>query len=174
MSSHLSKRSAKNNGRKSRGPVTDVGKQNSAQARLTHGLTARSRVLPGENAEHAVLFAQTLYDALRPQDAQQNHLAAIAIDAARGLDRCQRALNATLAQQIHTALTNLETLLEAEVARYIALFPKDPYAAVAGLRGSSMGCQWLIKQWELLRQALVDFGFFTRHHLWLKLRLSGA
>jgi hypothetical protein len=174
MSSHVKRRASINNGRKSRGPVTSVGRLHSDQARLAHGLTAKARCLPGEDLDQAAQFAQSLYDALQPQDAQQNHLAGIAIDAARGLDRCQRALNATLAEQIHTALLNIETLIEAEVARAIALFPKDPYAAVAALRGSSFGCQWLIKQWELLRQALLDLGFFTRHHTWLMLRLSGA
>jgi hypothetical protein len=174
MSSHIKRRSSKTNGRKSRGPVTPSGRLHSAQARLAHGLTARSRVLPGEDPEQAAQFAQTLVDSFQPQDAQQSHLAGIAIDAARGLDRCQRALNATLAEQIQTALTNIETLIEAEVARSIALFPKDPYEAVAALRRSSLGCQWLVKQWELLRQALLDFGFFTSHHLWLMIRLSGA
>jgi hypothetical protein len=154
--------------------VTTVGRLNSAQARLTHGLTAKARCLPGEDLESAARFAEALYDDLRPQGAHQNQLAGMAIDAARSLDRCQRALNATLSEQLQTALANIHRLVEEEVARYVALLPQNPYEAVAGLRGTSLGCQWLISQWELLRQAIVEFGCFTSHHEVLMVRLSGA
>jgi hypothetical protein len=174
MSSHVQKRASRANGHKSHGPATPLGRQNSDQARITHGLTAKARVLPGEDPEHAAQFAQALYDDLRPQGVHQNQLAGMAIDAARALDRCQRAVHGTLSEQLQTALANIHRLVEAEVARYVALLPQNPYEAVAGLRGTSLGCQWLITQWELLRQAIVEFGCFTPHHTVLMVRLGGA
>jgi hypothetical protein len=153
--------------------VTNVGRLHSDQARLTHGLTA-TRVLPGEDPEEAIQEALRWHDDVKPQGARQHHLLDALLTAARQVRRCDRYLTATVAGQIQSALTNLRQKMEAEVARNIALFPKDPYEAIAALRGSSLGCQWLIKQWELLRQALLDFGFFTSHHLWLMIRLSGA
>jgi hypothetical protein len=174
MSSHLKIRSSKNNGRKSHGPSTPQGRQRSDQARLSHGLTAKARCLPSENRDEAAQEALKWHDDVNPQGPRQHHVLDQLLEAVRQVQRCQRYSTATVSGQIHTALTHLRQQMEAEVARLVALFTRNPHEAVTGLRASSLGCQWLIKQWELVRQALLDFGFFTRHHLWLMLRLSGA
>jgi hypothetical protein len=74
MSSHLQKRSSRANGRKSHDPVTTVGRLHSAQARITHGLTAKALVIPGEDPEKAAQLAQSVYDELQPRGALENEL----------------------------------------------------------------------------------------------------
>lgn len=54
------------NGARSRGPVTDEGKANSARNAFKHGLTARSILLPTENPEHFEDLLHTLATVFLP------------------------------------------------------------------------------------------------------------
>jgi hypothetical protein len=58
---------SRQNSRKSTGPRTDEGKRNSKYNAVTHGLTARAVLLPGEDAGDLAARQQQLIDAFQPR-----------------------------------------------------------------------------------------------------------
>jgi hypothetical protein len=67
MSSELQQIASRTNGAKSRGPVTEEGKQASSQNRLAHGLLSKRIVLPGESQEEFDELLNSLLDEHQPQ-----------------------------------------------------------------------------------------------------------
>src|SRR5262245_16933888 len=154
MSSHMQKRASRANGRQSRGPATPEGRQQSAQARITHGLTAKARVLPGEDPEQAAQLAQSIFDDVQPIGALENELCDAVISACTLRRRCDRKLTGTLTEQIENALDQIDRLVEADLARCRALYQgknKKSIEAIEGLRQSAPGCAFLIGRLEYLK-----------------------
>ena len=63
------------NAQASTGPRTAAGKARSSQNALTHGLTARAGLLPGEDPEAFRQFRARLFTELRPEGAIEGELA---------------------------------------------------------------------------------------------------
>ncbi len=59
-------RANRENAKKSTGPRTAAGKAVSSRNSLTHGLTAQTHILPGEDPEELNLLLLDLYDRFRP------------------------------------------------------------------------------------------------------------
>ena len=59
---------SRENGRRSRGPVTAAGKESSSQNALRHGLLARCVVLESESGEGFAALLQQHLDRLQPAD----------------------------------------------------------------------------------------------------------
>jgi len=74
MASQSKSDAARENGKKSRGPVTNQGKQNSSRNALKHGLTAESAVLPGESEQDFAELLQSHQDTYRPANALEKDL----------------------------------------------------------------------------------------------------
>ena len=55
------------NGRRSHGPLTAEGKLRSAESRTTHGLLAKTILLPGESRRKFQTVAETVHAELQPQ-----------------------------------------------------------------------------------------------------------
>src|SRR5262249_49069676 len=141
MSSHLQKRSSRTNGRKSHGPVTTVGRHNSDQVRISHGLTAKTLVIPGHDPEKAAQLAQSTFDEVQPIGALENELCEAVVSACNLRRRCDRALTGTLTEQVQNALDDIDRLIEEDVARCHALYRERKFIeAVEGLRQTSSGC----------------------------------
>ncbi len=68
MPSEAKSRAARENGRKSRGPVTPEGKSRSSKNALKHGLGARELVLANEDPDDFVDLAAAYYDKFKPAD----------------------------------------------------------------------------------------------------------
>ncbi len=67
MSSRKQKRANRQNAQKSTGPVTEAGKAKVAQNAITHGLSAQSYLVPGEDLEVFAAFRnELLRDLLQP------------------------------------------------------------------------------------------------------------
>jgi hypothetical protein len=66
MRSDKQKGTSRRNGAKSRGPVTDGGKQRSAANSTKHGLTSAALLIPGESAEE---LDAAYRERFRPADA---------------------------------------------------------------------------------------------------------
>lgn len=60
---------SRNNGVKSRGPVTPEGKLSSARANLRHGMLARTVLLDGESRERFNALMNSLEEDLQPESA---------------------------------------------------------------------------------------------------------
>jgi len=65
---------ARENGKKSRGPKTPEGKQNSSRNALKHGLTAESPVLPGESEQDYADLLQAHLTLHQPANAVEKDL----------------------------------------------------------------------------------------------------
>ena len=74
MASQSKSDSARQNGKKSRGPVTPQGKQNSSRNALKHGMTAASFVLPGESEQDFADLLQAHRDTYQPANAVEMNL----------------------------------------------------------------------------------------------------
>ena len=68
MSSQRKIDSARANGAKSHGPITEEGRKNSSMNALKYGLTARTVLLPGEDEAENDLLLNTYFDDLEPAD----------------------------------------------------------------------------------------------------------
>jgi hypothetical protein len=142
------------NGRLSKGPVSEEGKERSRRNGCKDGLTGKGIVLPpGAEAEVARRedeFARTF----RPTDEVERGLVRqMALGAWRGEELARRIIR-------HDAHVNAarfanweqdEQLAAAEVGRRLR---DDPEGAVNRLRSSSAGCEWLIDRWTLLGNGL--------------------
>ncbi len=71
----------------STGPRTDAGKQRSSQNALSHGLTARTAVLPTEDPEAYKLHIQQFLDEYAPANATETQLVHELADTAWRLNR---------------------------------------------------------------------------------------
>ena len=65
---------ARRNGAKSKGPVSRVGKANSAKNSLKHGLLARTVVLPNESKDRFIRLLRSLQKEFQPATAVERHL----------------------------------------------------------------------------------------------------
>ena len=66
MSSQRKIDSARTNGAKSHGPITEEGRKTSSMNALKYGLTAHTVVLPNENLEEYDLLLDTYFNDLQP------------------------------------------------------------------------------------------------------------
>jgi hypothetical protein len=66
MSSTLRSEAARQNGAKSRGPITPAGRLASAQSNLKHGLLADAVIIDGECSERFTALHTSLFDRLQP------------------------------------------------------------------------------------------------------------
>src|SRR5260370_549805 len=74
MSSQRKSHAAQRNGAKSHGPVTPEGQAKSSQNSTTHGLSAKSIVLPGESNEEYQLLLDGYVDQFNPQGVVEMEL----------------------------------------------------------------------------------------------------
>src|SRR5579872_3290357 len=170
MRTRLQQHTSRVNGSKSRGPTSAQGRHNADQAKLQHGLTAKSlAIIPGENAQEAADFVQRLFDELNPLGELQNEIFSRLATACTLRRRGDRALAAKLKEQVQNALDDLRRRLEEEFEHFRELFRDYPgkrrAEGLAGLRQSSLGCLWLIQRWLDLRSALEKYGLLASHEL---------
>ena len=74
MASQSKSDAARENGKKSRGPITPQGKKNSSRNALKHGLTAESVVLPAESEHDFEELLQAHFDIYKPANAVEMDL----------------------------------------------------------------------------------------------------
>lgn len=65
---------SRNNGKLSKGPVTEEGKAISSQNAVRHGLLSQHAVLPGEVKAHFELILSSALLKFEPQDGQELHM----------------------------------------------------------------------------------------------------
>lgn len=75
MPTETKRASSRANGKKSRGPKTETGKNRSKMNALKHGLTGEFIVLPGESHSAFECLKQAYIDRLQPQDAAEYSIA---------------------------------------------------------------------------------------------------
>src|SRR5260370_24593398 len=82
------------------GPVSVVGKEASRRNRLTHGLTAKTLTLPGEDPEQIHVRAERWHEACQPEGPDEEVLVDQLALAALRLERIARAEDEIVAEQV--------------------------------------------------------------------------
>jgi hypothetical protein len=145
------------NAARSTGPKTPEGKARAALNGLTHGMRAETLILPGEDPEELQKRLDTWTEELGAATDAERYLVKNAVHASWRIDRCRDSEAAALTAQILEISEGFDDRQAREVTRLVAEFETDAPAAVAALRRSSHGCRWLVAQWSILADRLVDF-----------------
>jgi hypothetical protein len=138
------------NARKSTGPTTEEGKIRSRRNAVKHGLAGKGIVLPDDSAEALetrLAEWRVGYAILSPDDHWQfRHMV---VNSLR-VDQCQAAETALRIHEASRASTcwYVDRIHEAE--QIAAGLTKRPGQAVARLRRTRQGCEWLIRQWQII------------------------
>ncbi len=104
------------NAGKSTGPRTPLGKQRSKMNAVTHGLTAQSSVLPGEDRSELEALSASLMKQLKPRGVVQRIVAERVVSLAWKLRRVARAEEAAARQMEEGALRGWESQREVHEA----------------------------------------------------------
>ncbi len=166
------RRASRENGRKSRGPVTSEGKARSSRNALKHGLTARVLVAP-EDEEAFLERAEAWTEDARPADRMEAWLVERAAWNAVRLDRAARREMAAIAERRRQAADAFDARQKQNLDDAGRLFVLDPHAAVTGLGSSALGCAQMAQLWERLAQAAEQAVAWTEGEELTALRLLG-
>src|SRR3954454_7274112 len=143
------------NGRRSRGPVTPEGKEKSRRNGCKDGLTGKGVVLPEAAAAEGGRRGEGINRDFRPRDEVERELVRqMALGSWRSGELASRILehDARVNAAKFTHWVEDATIAAVELGRRLG---DEPEAAVAQLRRTSAGCDWLIIRWELLGNGLV-------------------
>jgi hypothetical protein len=157
------------NAQKSTGPRTPEGKRAACMGRTTHGLTAKTAVLPGESAEEFAQWTADWEAFLQAESGPERFLAGEAAHSSWRLMHSRDSERALISERREQATEELDSVSQYYEASLLAQgLPKNPTAVVLKLRQSEMGCQWLINQWRLIRWQLGgdESCLFMSQRLW--------
>ena len=177
-------RANRRNSSKSTGPRTAAGKDKSRHNALKHGMTARSALLPGEDASALAARRREMLDDMQPRNSLEATLLVQIADDAWITNRCQEAaltqasfrirhepLDQTCAEK-DQALELGEHLLFRPArplpgtpigntwelteppAADVAVHPRHPARVLLRLERTIPGCDWLLERWRALMERL--------------------
>jgi hypothetical protein len=164
---------SRQNGKKSRGPVTEEGKARSRQNAMKHGLRAEILPLPTEAPEVIQVRADSWNDFYQPQSPAAQHLVNQCVRATLLADRVDRAHNAVLTRQIRNAEADWDLDQDDRIAAMEKMLATDPAEAVRRLKQTGNGCLSLFTRWERLGEQLAKNGRWTGPERDEAIRLMG-
>src|SRR5438874_6753593 len=142
------------NSLKSTGPRTPEGKEVSRLNGLTHGMRSELPILPGEDPDALRRRIAVWTGELGAETESERHLVEAAVQASWRLDRCRGVETAALTRHVLKAEEGFDDGLAQEVDGLVERLAEDPAGVVRQLRRSSLGCRWLLEQWEALADRL--------------------
>jgi hypothetical protein len=148
------------NGRKSKGPKTDAGKKRASMNSFKHGMRSLSAALPNEDPEAVKARNDAWNDYYRPGSPAAQHLVNLCVAATLLSDRCQRSLDAAVADHVDADDDAWEKPRLDRINELWDPVEDDPAAVVAELEGFAHGCRWLILRWSELGKALKARGYW--------------
>ncbi len=161
---------SRQNGRKSKGPRTQAGKERVRYNALTHGITAKSPLLPGEDRSEFETRRAALHSQMRPRNELESELIDRLAQSFWVSRRSQRALVAQLTYRLrHEPLAaargeqqqaaKLGQYLLKDVFRPVGILPceqaggaRHPAQLVFKLEGTLNGCDWLLARFDRLKE----------------------
>ena len=164
---------SRRNGARSAGPVTVAGKSSSSRNALKHGLRA-TVVFPDDMARDVQREESALARDLRPGTALERRLVRQMAVADVRNRRATAAVEADTAGRVRNAFRDWDDARDAEVARWVDLLEDDPATAVANLRRTAEGCDWLCDQWDALKEAAEGPGDWDQALMARALSLMGS
>src|ERR1700733_6653875 len=174
------------NSRKSTGPRTLSGKSRSKLNAVTHGLTAETLILPGEDPRAFQGRLENWTAELAPANPFEQDLVRQVVTLSWRLDRAERVQDALIADSLGTIPAEEDKRRREEgedlgrrllppprVPNYVRRFgvwadldrlahrgpddPDDPARLLLRLEATADGCRWLLDRWAELR-TVVDAG----------------
>jgi hypothetical protein len=91
MRTNAQKAASRQNGAKSKGPVSEAGKLRSSQNRCKTGVYAKAEIIKGEKAEDLQALTQAWFDKYQPDGPDEACLVDIMVRCQRTLNRLHRA-----------------------------------------------------------------------------------
>jgi hypothetical protein len=163
------------NAQKSTGPKTPEGKRAACMGRTTHGLTARTAVLPGESAEEFAQWTADWEAFLGAETTPERFLAGEAAYSSWRLVHSRDSERALISERREQAIEELSWISQCHEAERIAHnLPADAATVVLKLRETPAGCEWLLEQWRLLLQQLAGNDCLWSHQRIWGCNLLGA
>ena len=147
------------NGQKSRGPVTAEGKAKASQNAFKHGGFAKSTLLATESEEVYQERRKGYYDAFLPINRIEAELLDDVVASSWRLLRVRKTDTAILSKKVLMAVEQYD--LDAEDAFYEVLrtLAANPRHVSPLLLGTVRGCVWASSMIELLLDTLLKRGF---------------
>ena len=162
------------NAAKSTGPKSDEGKAISRRNALKHGLRAETLVLPHEDPAELKDLHDWWTEFYGPDTPAEVILIERAVFYAMLTRRSARYQSALVSEQVRHALLNFDATRQAEFDRFHELLESDdPNAGYQGMRGTVLGCQWLLRYWVMLGEKLRDGQNWNFNECDLASRLTG-
>jgi hypothetical protein len=167
---------SRENGKKSKGPVTELGKSRSRANALTHGLRAEVLPLPNEDPAKVAEREAAWNDYYQPQSPAAQHLVTECVRATLLADRAHAFHAAALGDQVRQAEVDFDAEQDDRVQRLKELLPidDDPASVVRLLERTAGGCRWLLARWQDLNEVLRRQGFWSTANTHEALRLRGS
>jgi hypothetical protein len=160
-------RASRENGLKSKGPITVYGKMISRQNALKFGMTGEGIALPDEVQDEVDRRFAALEAELAPSSEVESILVRQAALHSIRMERCAREDAARLGEKMRNAATEFDHRRLAEVQKLFDRLADDPAANSLRLRRTPEGVDRLIRAWDDLARELesLDLGRCTYHQL---------
>jgi hypothetical protein len=153
MTAAQRRKQSRENGRKSRGPVSEAGREISKRNSLRHGLTAKVLALPDEDPEQIQIQAELWFEALQPEchdeEVLVDHLAVGALQIERGI----KARTEILAEQTRNTEIQWDLKRKRRLLKLRRKLDDDPAKTLLYLRAFGLGVAWLLARWRGLEAA---------------------
>ncbi len=162
------------NARRSTGPRTDQGKDASRRNALTHGMAARTLVLPDEEAEVIAARIVAWTPVWEPRNAYDFWLVEQVVVSSVQIERCQAHEHSLRTRQAARAERCWDLDRECDAEDLGASLAKAPATVARKLRGTKQGCAWLISRWTGLGCILEAKGGWDEAQTRLALDLLGT
>ena len=165
MTSAQRRKRNRENGARSRGPVTQAGKDASRCSSLKHGLTAKVLTLPGEDPVAIQAAAERFHEDLQPQGRDEKVLVDHIGLASLRIERIEKAHHANIAEQVESAEVQWYLKQQLRLVKFRRLLRSDRSIAILKLRSFGAGVSWLLGRWKYLESA------FNASQCWTDLAL---
>ena len=153
MTAAQRRKRSRENGKRSQGPVTPIGREISRQNALRHGLTAKVLTLPGEDPEAIQAEVDRLYQALQPRSRDEEILVEQMALASLRLARSELAHHENVAEQVRNAEILFDRKQNVRLLKSRRLLRRDRAMAILKLRSFGAGVAWLLGRWKSLEVA---------------------
>src|SRR5262245_23786392 len=150
------RRARRQNAQHATGPRTDEGRRRSRMNALKHGVFAETHVLANECPVAFQAHVDMFVHGLEARTELERHFAEHAALSSWRYRRAAGADAAILDRQVRAAMAGSPAEQRREVAALAARLVSDPVEVVSTLRGSVLGCEYLLGQWRAVAQTLRD------------------
>jgi hypothetical protein len=154
------------NAKKSTGPRSNPGKFRSSKNAVKHGLTSQIHVALSEQ-DHAEIVER--FDAWAPELVPTGNRVAMDLTllASRSYQRtlnAYRSEDAEAAARVRRAGENWDVKQRKEVMELVSMLDKNPMVAVAGLRTTVAGLDWLIEEFRAMKLLIETHQWEDKYH----------